>query len=36
LTVDDMKSLGDDSLPIDVTRDEHHHVQRDARCKLNC
>lgn len=22
LTVDDMKSLGDDSLPIDVTRDE--------------
>ncbi|CAG7718331.1 unnamed protein product [Allacma fusca] len=25
LTVDDMKSLGDDSLPIDVTRDEQHH-----------
>lgn len=24
LTVDEMKSLGDDSLPIDVTRDERH------------
>lgn len=33
LTVDDMKSLGDDSLPIDVTRDEHHH--RDSTCKFD-
>jgi ankyrin len=33
LTVDDMKSLGDDSLPIDVTRDEQHH--RDSGCKRN-
>ncbi len=32
LTVDDMKSLGDDSLPIDVTRDEQHH--RDSGCKF--
>jgi len=31
LTVDDMKHLGDDSLPIDVTRDEQHH--RDSGCK---
>lgn len=23
LTVDEMKSLGDDSMPIDVTQDEH-------------
>lgn len=25
LTADEMKSLGDDSLPIDVTKDEKHH-----------
>lgn len=29
LTVDEMKTLGDDSLPIDVTRDEHHADNRD-------
>ena len=27
LTVDEMKSLGDDSMPIDVTHDEKHHGQ---------
>lgn len=27
LTVDEMKSLGDDSLPIDVTRDERTETQ---------
>ncbi len=30
LTIDEMKSLGDDSLPIDVTRDEQQH--RDSGC----
>lgn len=29
-TLDEMKSLGDDSLPIDVTRDEQQH--RDSGC----
>ena len=28
LTVDEMKSLGDDSMPIDVTHDEKH--QKEA------
>ena len=28
LTVDEMKSLGDDSMPIDVTHDEKQHVQQ--------
>lgn len=30
LTVDEMKSLGDDSLPIDVTRDERHDSNKMA------
>ncbi|XP_052123795.1 ankyrin-2 isoform X21 [Frankliniella occidentalis] len=29
LTVDEMKSLGDDSLPIDVTQDDRHDSNRD-------
>lgn len=29
LTVDEMKSLGDDSLPIDVTRDERMDSNRE-------
>lgn len=28
LTMEEMKSLGDDSLPMDVTRDEHGHEHR--------
>lgn len=34
LTVDEMKSLGDDSLPIDVTRDERGDSNRDSMGKL--
>lgn len=30
LTVDEMKSLGDDSLPIDVTRDERIDSNREV------
>lgn len=30
LTVDEMKSLGDDSLPIDVTRDERVDSNREV------
>lgn len=30
LTVDEMKSLGDDSLPIDVTRDERIDSNREC------
>ena len=31
LTVDEMKSLGDDSMPIDVTHDEKQHGQPQVR-----
>lgn len=34
MTVDDMKSLGDDSLKIDVTRDEKTDVVNDSASKL--
>lgn len=37
LTVDEMKSLGDDSLPIDVTQDDRHDSNRDlgmSHCNL--
>lgn len=34
LTVDEMKSLGDDSLPIDVTRDER--VDSNRECMGKC
>jgi len=30
MTVDDMKSLGDDSLKIDVTRDEKTDIANDS------
>jgi hypothetical protein len=33
LTVDEMKSLGDDSLPIDVTRDERLDSNRECMGK---
>lgn len=33
LTVDEMKSLGDDSLPIDVTRDERVDSNRECMGK---
>jgi hypothetical protein len=33
LTVDEMKSLGDDSLPIDVTRDERIDSNRECMGK---
>lgn len=34
LTVDEMKSLGDDSLPIDVTQDDRHDSNRDLGTEL--
>lgn len=34
MTVDDMKSLGDDSLKIDVTRDEKTDVVNDSASKF--
>lgn len=34
MTVDDMKSLGDDSLKIDVTRDEKTDVANDSASKF--
>lgn len=34
MTVDDMKSLGDDSLKIDVTRDEKTDVVNDSTSKF--
>jgi len=34
MTVDDMKSLGDDSLKIDVTRDEKTDVVTDSASKF--
>lgn len=42
LTVDEVKALGDDSLPMDVTRDEHGHEHRFphkdliGKCKRAC
>ena len=35
LTVDEMKSLGDDSLPIDVTRDERIDSNRECMGKTS-
>lgn len=35
LTVDEMKSLGDDSLPIDVTRDERIDSNKEAFGKFS-
>lgn len=34
MTVDDMKSLGDDSLKIDVTRDEKTDLANDSASKF--
>jgi len=31
LTVDEMKSLGDDSMPIDVTHDEKQHKESQGQ-----
>lgn len=36
MTVDNMKSLGDDSMPIDVTNDERHENKLFSGTKIYC
>ncbi len=36
LTVDEMKSLGDDSMPIDVTHDEKQQIKEQVKVSKCC